>query len=211
LFIISAIVSLLGLMFFKSCYFPGKLISGFQLNGLKLSFWRKFWFGCKDTGQHNTVCTSSCMSLVSSSEDLYLLFNKDFNFAQFADPIFFLQTSYMFYAFYTVHCNIIIQYKPTNCTFIKLIFQFKMSSTCFETEDSSSGRRLYLQVWCSVLYIQVRCSVLYIQVWCSVLYIHVWCSVLYIQVWCSVFFIQVWCSVLYIQVWCSVLYIPKLQ
>ena len=41
----------------------------------------------------------------------------------------------------------VIQYKPTKCTFHKLIFYFLiffMYSTCFEPEDSSSGRRLYV-------------------------------------------------------------------
>ena len=27
-----------------------------------------------------------------------------------------------------------------------------MSSTCFEPQSSSSGRQLYMQVWCSVFY-----------------------------------------------------------
>jgi hypothetical protein len=46
--------------------------------------------------------------------------------------------------FGTVHFNIIVQYKPTKCTFSKFIFQFFISSTRFETEGSSSGRRLYI-------------------------------------------------------------------
>ena len=33
-----------------------------------------------------------------------------------------------------------------------LIFTFIMSSTCFEPEGSSSGRRLYIQVWYRVFY-----------------------------------------------------------
>jgi len=43
---------------------------------------------------------------------------------------------------------IIIQYKPTKCTFYKLIFQFLilMFSTCFALEGSSSGRWLYMQL-----------------------------------------------------------------
>jgi len=61
-----------------------------------------------------------------------------------------------------MHCNIIIRYKITKYTVYKLIFQFKISSTCFgivrsrtkateffstcfETEGSFSERRLYLQ------------------------------------------------------------------
>ena len=48
--------------------------------------------------------------------------------------------------FCTVHCNIIVQYKPTKCTFFQLIcYIFTMPSTCFEPESSSSGRRLYVQ------------------------------------------------------------------
>jgi len=44
-----------------------------------------------------------------------------------------------------------IQHKPTKCTLSKLIFKFliSMSSTCFEREGSSSGRRLCIQVWYS--------------------------------------------------------------
>ena len=38
-----------------------------------------------------------------------------------------------------------IQYKQKNCSFSKLKFQFMMSSTCFEAEGSSSGRRLCIQ------------------------------------------------------------------
>jgi len=58
-----------------------------------------------------------------------------------------------FYVFSTVHCNIIIQYIPTKCTFSKLILQFMVSSTRFEPEGSSSGRGLYIQVWYSVFFI----------------------------------------------------------
>ena len=48
-----------------------------------------------------------------------------------------------------VRYNIIIQHKPKKCTFSKLIFYFliSMSCTCFEPEGSSSGRRLYIQLW----------------------------------------------------------------
>ena len=51
--------------------------------------------------------------------------------------------------FCTVHYNVIIQHKPTKCTFSKSVFYFliSMSCTCFETEGSSSGRRLYIQLW----------------------------------------------------------------
>jgi len=78
-----------------------------------------------------------------------------------------------------------------------------MSSTCFESEGSSSGRRLYMQLWYSVLYM-VWYSVLYM-VWHSVLYM-VWYSVLY-MVWHSVLYV-VWHSVLYM-VWYSVLYMHR--
>jgi hypothetical protein len=45
----------------------------------------------------------------------------------------------------TVHFNTITSYKPTKCTFSKAIFKFLilMSSTCFEPDGSSSGRRLF--------------------------------------------------------------------
>jgi len=52
-----------------------------------------------------------------------------------------------------VYCDIIIQYKITNYAVPKLMRSFKMSSTCLETEGSSSGRRLYLQLCCIMLYI----------------------------------------------------------
>jgi hypothetical protein len=50
--------------------------------------------------------------------------------------------------FFTMHCYIITQHKPTKCTYSKLVFQILilMSSTCFEPEGSSSGRRLYMHV-----------------------------------------------------------------
>ena len=50
--------------------------------------------------------------------------------------------------FCTVHCDIITQHKPTKCTYSKLVFKILilMSSTCFEPEGSSSGRRLYMHV-----------------------------------------------------------------
>jgi len=35
------------------------------------------------------------------------------------------------------------------------ILIFVMSSTCFEPDGSSLGRRLYVQVWCSVLHSSV--------------------------------------------------------
>ena len=57
--------------------------------------------------------------------------------------------------FCTVHCNTIIQHKPTKCTFPKLMFYFSFFltfSTCFEPEGSSSGRRLYIQVWYDMFY-----------------------------------------------------------
>jgi hypothetical protein len=36
-----------------------------------------------------------------------------------------------------------------------------MSLICFEPEGSSSGRRLYIQVWYGVLYMQYKKSVFY--------------------------------------------------
>ena len=63
-----------------------------------------------------------------------------------------------------------VQHKPTKCIFSTLIVQFliSMSSTCFEPEGSSSGRRLYIQVWySSFTYISItslvdsrQCSIL---------------------------------------------------
>ena len=41
-----------------------------------------------------------------------------------------------------------------------LNFNFLISSTCFETEGSSSGRRLYIQVWYSVFYMHQYKSLL---------------------------------------------------
>jgi hypothetical protein len=53
-----------------------------------------------------------------------------------------------------VHCNIIVQYKPTKCTFPKLIFLIFLcvSFTCIETEGSASGIRLYIQLWYGTFY-----------------------------------------------------------
>jgi len=45
------------------------------------------------------------------------------------------------------------KYKPTKCVFPKLIFNFFMPSTCFEPEDSSSGRWLYIQLRYGTFYI----------------------------------------------------------
>jgi len=45
-------------------------------------------------------------------------------------------TNFMF--FRTVRCNIFVQYKPTKCKFPELIYEFMISSTCFETEGSST-------------------------------------------------------------------------
>ena len=58
----------------------------------------------------------------------------------------------------TVHCNIILQYQPTKCTFLKLIFQFLIlvSSTCFEPE----GRRLYMQLWYGICFSCIGASTL---------------------------------------------------
>jgi len=51
--------------------------------------------------------------------------------------------------FCNVHCNIIIQYKPTKCTFSKLIFfNFIFDVfTRFEPEGSTLGKRWYTQFW----------------------------------------------------------------
>ena len=65
--------------------------------------------------------------------------------------------SWLFYVSYTVHCNISIQYKPMRCTFPKLIFlifNFLISSICFEPEGSSSGRQLCIQLRYGVFYVQ---------------------------------------------------------
>ena len=71
-----------------------------------------------------------------------------------------------FYVFRTVPYNIITQYKPTKCTFPELIFEYTIFSTCFETEGSSSGRRLYINLWHSVfciLKLQYKGLVLYVK------------------------------------------------
>ena len=48
----------------------------------------------------------------------------------------------------TLHCYVIIKCQLTKCIFPKLIFYFFLVSfTFFEPEGSSSGRRLYLQLW----------------------------------------------------------------
>jgi hypothetical protein len=47
---------------------------------------------------------------------------------------------------------IIRKYKTTKCTFPKLMFKFFISSTCFEPEGSSSGRRFYIQLWYGKFY-----------------------------------------------------------
>jgi len=56
-----------------------------------------------------------------------------------------LMGSCEFYFFRTAHFNIIMPYKPTKCTFSKIIFKFLilMTSICFEPDGSSSGRRLF--------------------------------------------------------------------
>jgi len=51
-----------------------------------------------------------------------------------------------FYVFRAVGCNIFIPYKPIKRTFCKVIFQFMMSSTCFQPEHSSSGWRFCIHV-----------------------------------------------------------------
>jgi hypothetical protein len=51
-----------------------------------------------------------------------------------------------------------IKYKPTKSTFSKVIFQFlnfDVFFMCFESEDSSSGRRLCIHVWYSLFYIHL--------------------------------------------------------
>jgi hypothetical protein len=59
---------------------------------------------------------------------------------------------YKFYEFRTVSFNIITQYKPKNAPFLKNIyFNILMSSARFEPEGSSSGRRLYIQLWYGIV------------------------------------------------------------
>ena len=61
-------------------------------------------------------------------------------------------TIYFLNVFCTVHCNATVQYKPTKYAFVELILSlFTMCSTCFEPEGSSSGRRLYVQLWYKLL------------------------------------------------------------
>ena len=62
--------------------------------------------------------------------------------------------------FCTSHFYIMTQYKPTKCTFSKLVVLFLtlMSSTCFEPEGSSSGRRLYLQLGLHLKFIDMNTS-----------------------------------------------------
>jgi len=60
--------------------------------------------------------------------------------------ILFLQHCRGFFVFCIVLCNLIIQYKPTKCTFPKLIFEFVncYAFYTFQPWGSSSGRRLYI-------------------------------------------------------------------
>jgi len=46
-----------------------------------------------------------------------------------------------------------MKHEPTKCTFSELMFNFLiLMSTSFETDGSSAGRRLYLQLWYDVFY-----------------------------------------------------------
>ena len=58
-------------------------------------------------------------------------------------------TPFGFHVFCAVYCNVIMQYKIKihNSLMNILILSFLISSTCFETERSSSARRSYIQVW----------------------------------------------------------------
>ena len=49
-----------------------------------------------------------------------------------------------------------MQYKPIKCTFSKLVLQFSIVDVfyMFRPLGSSSGRRMYLQVWYSVFYMR---------------------------------------------------------
>ena len=58
--------------------------------------------------------------------------------------------AYKFCAFCTVHFNVITQYKAIKCTFSKKN-NILMSPTCFEVEGSSSGRRLFTQLWYGIV------------------------------------------------------------
>jgi len=60
--------------------------------------------------------------------------------------------------FCTVYCDITIQHKTKKLTFSKLkiiFFLILMSSTCFDPDDSTSGRRLYIQL-CYVTFYMYR-------------------------------------------------------
>ena len=64
--------------------------------------------------------------------------------------------------------RLFIQYKSKKCTFPKLIFNFLMTS-CFETEGSSSGRRLYIQLLYDAFYTlklnTKKCKAVPLQAW----------------------------------------------
>ena len=70
---------------------------------------------------------------------------------------FFNTVVYFLFFFGIVHCNLIIKYKPTKCTFPKLIFEFLIFLCLlhvFKPEGSSSGRRLYIQLWYGAFYMR---------------------------------------------------------
>jgi len=54
-----------------------------------------------------------------------------------------------------MNCDIIMQYKLTKWTRSEVMYLFFLSSTCFEHDDSSSARRLYIQAWYSVFYLHL--------------------------------------------------------
>jgi hypothetical protein len=60
-----------------------------------------------------------------------------------------VRTSDEFYVICTVHCNMIIPYRPIKCTLLNSYFNslfFTKFSTYFEPKGSYSARRLYVQV-----------------------------------------------------------------
>jgi hypothetical protein len=97
-----------------------------------------------------TECTGKTLSLLN-----YACLTAQYLVLQNTDSLPFNTFVHILsLCFCTVHCNIIIQHKPTKSTLSELIFQFLilMSCTCLEPEGSSSGRRLYIQVWNRVFY-----------------------------------------------------------
>ena len=48
---------------------------------------------------------------------------------------------------HTVHCNVTVPHNPAKCK----VSKFMVPSACFEPEGSSSGRRVYITLWYSVV------------------------------------------------------------